>query len=320
VTSSTVQASDRSVARRRRVRIVAPSSPFAPERLARGVERLRSSGFVVDVPAELLQGTHPYLNGSDDVRALALDDGLSAEVDIVWLARGGYGLTRIIDRLADVDVGTRPLPLVIGFSDATALIAALFKKGVRSIHGPLATTLADENETSFAHLISLIDGEAGVLHTHPLVAESDVTSRVSGLSFAANLNVLTHLVGTPSMPSLAGTILFVEDVGERPYRLDRMFTQLLSSGALAGVRAVVTGVFEGCEEPASTTTRAPLTALDVVRERAAHARIPLYSGMPFGHTSPNFAIPVGVPVTIESEGGQARVHVDEGLVSLRCDA
>jgi len=296
----------------RRVRVVAPSSPFDRERLSRGVARLTERGFVVDAPEDLVTGGHPYLAASDDERAARLANALTSDVDIVWLARGGYGLTRIVDRLLDVPLVERA-PLVVGFSDATALLAVLFARGVPCVHGPLATTVADESEASLDHLVSLIDGGRGALGDHPLeVVDARGLTRVEGRAFAANLTVLTHLVGTRALPPLDDTVLFLEDVGERPYRIDRMCTQLMASGALDGVRAIVLGAFSGCEEPPSSSSRPPLSSREVLAERARACGVPLFAGFPFGHVSPNFAVPIGRRLRISVDGHGARASlVDE---------
>ena len=216
-----------------RVRIEAPSSPFSEEKLSRGVARLRAAG--VEVEGEgALRGRHAYLNGDDDERRRALEQALSSDVDVIWLARGGYGLTRLVTRLSPPARG----PVVVGFSDATALFAHLAGSGLRCVHGPLATTVADEPEASFAHLLAVLERRARGAR-FPLEMEPGLDHE--GWLFAANLCVLTHLVGTPSMPSLQGSVLVLEEVGERPYRIDRMLTQLRASGALRGVRAVVVG-------------------------------------------------------------------------------
>lgn len=299
------------VSLRRRVRIVAPSSPFDQERLTRGVAELTERGFVVDAPEDLVVGNHPFLAASDDERAARMVAALKSDADVVWLARGGYGLTRIVDRLIDAPLATRP-PLVVGFSDATALLAVLYARGVPCLHGPLATTVADESSASLDHLVSLIDGGRGALVDFPLEAlDAPSSARIEGRVFAANLTVLTHLVGTRAFPSLGGTVLFLEDVGERPYRIDRMCTQLLASGALDGVRAIVLGAFSGCEEPSSSSSRPPLSSREVLRERARAAGVPLFAGFPFGHVTPNFALPVGRRVVVTVEDGAVRASLSE---------
>ena len=283
-----------------RVRVVAPSSPFPPDKLARGVERLADAGFTVDDTGDVLRGTHAYLNGDDETRARALSDALAADVDVVWLARGGYGLTRILQHLHL----PQRLPLVVGFSDATALSCLLLQRGRPSVHGPLATTIAGEPDASFEHLRAVVERRAAGRVVDGLAARAG-GGVVEGTLVGGNLCVLAALVGTPWFPSLAGAILFLEEVGERPYRLDRMLTQLLDAGALRGVRAVVVGHLTGCEEPpAPSSTRASAPrALDVFVERLAPLGVPVAAGLRVGHEAPNYALPIGCRARLDVEGG-----------------
>lgn len=295
---------------RPRVRVVAPSSPFPKERLERGVRRLEAAGFVVDDTSRLLVGGHAYLNGSDAARVAALEEALASDADIVWLARGGYGLTRLLSSLS---LPAAPLPVVVGFSDATALSAHLFARGARSVHGPLATTLADEPDASFDHLVKLLAGQGAGLSLaglRPLSVPAP-QGEVEGSLFAANLCVLTHLIGTRSLPPLAGALLLLEEVGERPYRIDRMLTQLLESGALDGVRGVVLGHLTGCDEPGAKEG-AP-SPEEVFIERLAPRGVPVVAGALVGHQAPNFAVPNGARGRLGWGGREAQLTFVEEL-------
>jgi muramoyltetrapeptide carboxypeptidase len=284
----------------------------------------------VDQQDQTLRGSHAYLNGDDDTRRLALETALRSDVDVVWLARGGYGLTRIVD---DLVIPSR-VPVVVGFSDATALFARLAVAGHldRCIHGPLATTLAAEADDSIARVITVAARRARATTTTtsnittpavlpPLrVSPLEIMPRtVSGPLWAGNLVVLAALCGTPSMPNLRGHIVVIEDVGERPYRLDRVLTQLRRAGAFDGVVAVVVGHLTGCNEPVAAgatstnavSTRDPVpTGLDVVIERLGGLGVPLVAGLPSGHEAPNLALPLG---------GLARLDVDGAVATLVAD-
>ncbi|OGQ13361.1 MAG: hypothetical protein A2138_12950 [Deltaproteobacteria bacterium RBG_16_71_12] len=286
-----------------RVRIEAPSSPPPVDKLVAGAARLRAAGLDVDDTGSVVRGRHAYLNGADEERAASLVDALRADVDVVWLARGGYGLTRI---LPGIDRARGNTPTLIGFSDATALFAHLWGSGVPCVHGPLATTIAAEPDDSFAHCLSVLHRRAcGAAFALDAGAPVDVEGRL----FAGNLCVLCALVGTASLPTLDGAIVVLEEVGERPYRVDRMLTQLIGSGALRGVRAVVAGHLTDCvEQNGGGGARDPApSAHAVFAERLAHAGIPFASGLAAGHQAPNRALPLGVRV---------RVHVGEGAGTL----
>ncbi len=287
-----------------RVRIVGASSPFPPAKLEAGVARLRAAGFDVD-DRDVLQGTHAYLNGDDATRARLLEQALHSDVDVVWLARGGYGLTRIAQRL----VLPARLPVVVGFSDVTALFARLHKEGrLRgAIHGPLATSVAGEPDQSLAHLVDVVAGGPGLPlpELRVLQGGGDVTAPL----FAANLCVLSALCGTPLQPDLRGQLLVLEEISERPYRLDRMLTQLIHSGTLQGVAAVVVGHLSGCVEPVvkNATRDAAPGPEQVFVERLGSLAVPIVAGLPVGHEAPNRALPLGRP---------CRLHIDAVRATL----
>lgn len=284
-----------------RVRVEAPSSPPPVDKLAAGVRRLRAAGVIVDDTLAMPRGRHAYLNGDDRERAASLVDALGADVDTVWLARGGYGLTRILPLL---EVPVANAPIIVGFSDATALFAHLWGQGVPCVHGPLATTIAAEPDDSFAHCLAVLARRA---RGTALPVAGGARVDVEGRLFAGNLCVLCALIGTNSFPKLAGSIVVLEEVGERPYRVDRMLTQLIQSGALDGVRAVVAGHLTGCVEPqngSGARDQAPV-AVQVFAERLGAAGIPFASGLDAGHQAPNRALPLGVParLTVVDSGG-----------------
>ncbi len=294
-----------------RIRIVGPSSPFRPEALARGTAVMRAAGHEVVGDDAALVGGHAYLNGSDDERIAALEAALHSDCDVVWLSRGGYGLTRIVDRLR---IPPR-IPVVVGFSDATALFGRLSREGHegRCVHGPLATTLGGEGADSVARAFAVIGAAAGdaivAPALPPLRPVCASASAAEGPLWAGNLVVLAALVGTPSMPSLSGHIVVIEEVGERPYRLDRLLTQLLMAGAFVGVTGLVVGHLTGCDEPTSTVSpatgaKAP-SGLEVIVERLRPLGIPVAAGLPCGHEAPNWALPLGAPHRLSLDGDVA---------------
>ena len=285
-----------------RIRIEGPSSPFQPERLQAGVVVMELAGHTVDLSAAGPSGRHAYLNGGDVDRRRSLEAAFRDDVDIVWLARGGYGLTRIVDDLMFPD----RLPLVVGFSDATALFGRMTREGYGNccVHGPLATTLAAEPEESIQHLMSLLAGEGS--RPFPIASSQHTDVDVSGHLFVGNLVVLAALAGTPSMPDLRGKVLILEEVGERPYRIDRLLTQLMRAGAFDGVKAIVVGHLTGCDDapPKPEAVRDPApTAREVFIERCAAIRVPVAFGMPVGHEAPNFALPLAWTVRVQLKNG-----------------
>jgi len=273
------------------------------DRLAAGLAALqrRFSGEISLAPN--IAARAGYFAGDDASRLAALQAALAdPDIDAIICARGGYGLTRLIARLDPARLAAAP-KLLVGFSDVTALLAwAHASVGLCSVHGPVLAQLGEIDEDDRERLAVMLAGE----DPGALAAESGavlVGGCVEGPLFAGNLEVLRSLVGTRFMPALAGCVLALEEVGERPYRIDRALTQLLASGALRGVRGVAVGQLVACEEPASGNPESP-DAEAVVLERLALLGVPVVTGFPFGHArARNAALPVGARVRLDAEHG-----------------
>lgn len=279
-----------------RLVVVAPSGPVPEDRLVAGLAALRGLGEISLAPN--LGVKTGYFAGDDAVRLQALQAALDdPEVAAIVCARGGYGLTRLLPRLAPAGLRAAP-KLLVGFSDATALLCWALKAGVASVHGPVVTQLAALPPGDTARLAALLRGEV------PAALEGTGSlggGRVAAPLVPANLEVLRSLVGTPWLPDLSGTIVALEEIGERPYRIDRALTQLITSGALAGVRGFALGQLYACEEPVSGNPDSPC-AEAVVRERLAELAVPVVLGLPFGHVPERHAaLPCGTRVELDAE-------------------
>jgi len=283
-----------------RVTIVAPSGPIPEERFARGVALLQARGYRVDV--RLPTASARYLAGSDEERRATL---LSAFEDpdtrCVWAARGGYGATRLLPSLPLAALARADKALV-GFSDVTALHLALAAHGGRSVHGPVVTTLPELPTAAVDRVLGLLAAPARP--PAPLVGVPLVPGIAEGPLYGGCLALVVHLLGTPYLPSLRGAILFLEDVDERPYRLDRMWTHLRQAGALEGLAGVALGEFCGCDDPAGAFTGAGLLG-----ELAAELGVPVATGLPFGHGRDNRALPHGARARLVD----GRLELLEGL-------
>lgn len=280
-----------------RVRVIAPSGPVAIERFERGLKVLRRRIDLEVIHAENLLEQDGYFAGPDALRLAATQQALAdPEAVAVLCARGGYGATRLLPALDPERLRAAPKPIV-GFSDITALLCwAWSRADVVGVHGPAITQLSTLVDEDVDRLVDLLRGEIPL----PLVAEEGTVlhgGTVEGPLVAGNLEVLRSLVGTRWMPKLAGTIVALEEIGERPYRIDRALTHLLQSGALRGVRGVAIGQLVGCEEPPDGNLGpGPAT---VVLERLATLGIPVVTGFGFGHdASRNAALPFGTMVRL----------------------
>ncbi len=286
--------------------ICAPAGPVNAERLHRGLVRL-GDAFRIELAPTLLAprppGVPSYLAASDDQRADELAWMIkNPDIRAIVLARGGYGLMRILDRLDPALLRADPKPIV-GFSDATALLSwAYVACGVRGIHGPMIVQLADLPETHIAHLIGMLtNGRSSGPRSWPLTPYG--TGVHTGPLIAANLTMASMLVGTPWALPLAGAVLALEEVGEKPYEIDRYLTQLRLTGTLALVTAVVLGELTRCTDPTppSGEVDADSAARGVVIERLRG--IPLGVGAPIGHGALNEAVPFGARSILDLDRG-----------------
>ncbi|MEW5851512.1 MAG: LD-carboxypeptidase [Myxococcota bacterium] len=282
------------------IRLVAPSSPFDPAALEKGRQTLMSMGFRISEPPDLSRADR-YLAASDETRALELVDALcDREAGMVLAARGGYGATRllpILDRYESKLRAAQP-KLLCGFSDITALHSYLYTTlGWRSVHGPVCTSLAHEPDETRTHFCRVVQGNAGLarLTGTALRGRGTVVGRLVG----GNLAVLVAMAGTRWWPDLSDSILFLEDDGERPYRLDRLLTQLLqTTNNLSGVLGVALGAFSNCEDKEKG-----FTAEQVLRSIFADAAVPVVMDLPFGHIPGNHALPHGALARLDADAG-----------------
>lgn len=292
------------------VGICAPASAVDTTRLQRGLDRL-SQTFELRVADGIFAERSPnvprYLAASDAARAAELN-AMLADPDIraIVLARGGYGLMRILDELDGAALVKDPKPIV-GFSDGTALMTWAHQLGVRAIHGPVVEQLGELGDEDVAYLVRLLtDPAAPGVRPWKLAAHGTGTHR--GPLVPANLTLASMLEGTPWPLPLDGAIALFEDVGERPYRLDRYLTQLTLTGALRTTRAVIVGDMVRCDEP-----DAPGSANRIMLERAHAFGLPAATGAPVGHGPHNEAIPFAAPSVLDLD--KLTIEILEGAVA-----
>jgi muramoyltetrapeptide carboxypeptidase len=296
------------------VAVAAPAGPVAAGRLDRGVAELRALGFEVRVADGVLDRAG-FTAGTaasrlDQLHGLFADDSVRAIVG----ARGGAGTIHLLPRLDRALVRARP-KLVLGYSDITALHLALDRLGLPSLHGPMVARELAAGESGYdrASLWHGLTGEGDPWASRPGELAGLRDGEAEGVLRGGCLSLLAASVGTPWALATAGepTILFVEDVDERPYRIDRMLRQLLVSGALEGVVGVVLGPMDGCGPGLDDG----YTLADVVLEALAPLDVPVAAGLSSGHTAaPNVTLPLGVRGSLSCRGGEARLAVLEPAV------
>lgn len=270
---------------------------------------------LVPKAAPHLMGRYGYLAGKDkeraaDLNAMYADD----EVKAVFAVRGGWGSARVLPYL-DFDTIRANPKLLIGFSDITALhMAFAAKAGFTTIHGPNAgSSWGKLSWNSFRSLV--FDAELPG-YRNPVASDDRLVQRAwrtetirsgkaSGRLLGGNLTVLTALMGTSYLPDFKGSILFLEDVDEAEYRIDRMLTQLRLAGVLGKVAGVVFGQCSDCR--VSGTSYGGFTLPEVLRQHLEPLGVPVYQGALFGHIENQFSLPVGILAEMDADAGTIRM-------------
>jgi muramoyltetrapeptide carboxypeptidase len=322
------------------IQFIAPAKYLDRERVALAKKRLEDLGYHVHLPDDLFR-RQGFLAGSDEARAAEINAAFAdPEVDAIFPGTGGYGTTRIVDRL-DYDLIRANPKILVGFSDITALHIAIHQEtGLVTFHSPnpewgLGT---EKNLSPFAAkwfwraLVAtklaapLTDtlGAGYTIHLQPDVrraASEDarifrgvprpitlVGGTARGRLIGGNLSVLHALMGTPYEIETAGRILFLEDVGEAPYRVDRMLSTLRLAGKFDDVAGVILGAFTAREEEDPWSTDA--TVDDVLRDYFAGLNVPVLMHFPVGHVRYNATLPVGALSELDATGQTLRIVED----------
>lgn len=284
------------------VRLVSPASSPSAAAVQRGEELLRSWGLEVEY-AEHALDSFGYLAAPDADRLADLNAALAdPTVRGVICTRGGYGVQRIIDGVDRRAVRQDPKP-VVGFSDITGLQLWLWRNaGLATIHGPMAAWDDDRTgpESAEALRAALMTTDRITLKRNPDEpgADVEVPGRATGLLLGGNVSLLAAAVGNRELPGLRGAILFLEDVGEAPYRLDRMLTQMRRSGVLDGVAGIALGQWVDCVGDPGTWT-----VSEMLRDRLGDLGVPILGGLPIGHGTGQLTMPLGVQATLDTATG-----------------
>lgn len=277
-----------------RIGAVAPASPFDRDFFFAGVAVLNDLGFEVVWSDDIFKQDR-YLAGSDALR-LEMIHRLFQDptIGVVWCVRGGYGSMRLLPYLNITVIRENPKPF-IGCSDITAMLNFITGKcGMVTFHAPMIATLARADEQSVSFLASALTENRSLT----IAADAPLTivaGRATGIVAGGNLSTISHLLGTPFFPDLSGAIVFLEDVGEKPYRIDRMLTQLLLSGTLDHAAGICLGSFLDCGDEAEIRK--------VFEDRLSFLPIPVAAGFPIGHCMPSLTLPIGLEAVFDSKEG-----------------
>ena len=277
--------------------IVAASSPITKkEDLHSGIKVLQEWGLICNHFDEI-DRSWGYFAGNDEVRFNELHP--NNHYPLLAFARGGWGSARLLEKQQPWKEGW-----MIGFSDLTSILLARLASGFQGgIHGPLITTLGSEPDWSKDRLKSILFGNC----VPDIYGEPWGGGISKGRLIVGNLTVLTHLIGTEHLPSFKKSILIIEDIGEAPYRIDRMLTHLRLAGVLQQLSGLGFGSFTGCDDEKNVDKSKTFKLLDIFQDRTQDLKIPIVSSLPIGHCCGNASLPLG---------SQAILNGDKGSLSL----
>jgi muramoyltetrapeptide carboxypeptidase len=252
-----------------------------------------TQGFRVELSKHCF-GAFNYFSGTDEERAADLQAGIDhPEAKAILCARGGYGCVRIVDQLQWANMLREPKWL-IGFSDITVFHHRLFKLGVQSVHGTMPLNFEKNSPEALQTLVEAITG-----NQKSLTWNANVNNRIgkaNGKFIGGNLSILYSLIATSDAYFFEGNILFLEDLAEHYYHLDRMFFSLRKSGILDRISGLIIG---GMTDMEDTTIPFGMTTEEVVLQHFTYSRIPIAFGAPIGHIDDNQAVIVGAEVELE---------------------
>ncbi len=298
------------------IAVVAPASvPRDMSKFKKGVEQLRARGYRVEIGrTEYVR--RGYLCGPDPDRLNELNGFFRRpDVKLVVSARGGYGTMRLLPEL-DYEAIKRHPKLVVGYSDITALHFAIYKKtGVPGLSGPMAAVEWHDPDPASERLFwDLVRGGTpdSVLGPKGEQMRGVRPGTVQGVLMGGNLSVVVRLIGTPFLPSLDGVILYVEDVGEQPYRIDAMFAQLKLSGILDRLGGLIIGSFTDWEPDDDSPT---LSLDEVLDDYLCDVSFPVAKGLVYGHFPVKNTLPIGVQARLEVTSERASLAILEPVVN-----
>ncbi len=267
-----------------------PETDFTPL-----LQRCAAQGWQLEIP-ESVRGQWQWFSATDDQRRASIEDAWNdPTLDGVVYVGGGWGAARVLE--SGLRFPDRPF-WSLGFSDSSALLLAQWQAGLLgAIHGS-----AWGVEEQWQRTVDLLSGRP----TQPLQGRGRRGRQARGRLVVTNLTVATHLIGTRWFPSLQGAILVLEDVGEPPYRVDRMLTQWRSAGLFKGLAGVACGRFSWKEDD---VLPGDFSMSEILEERLSDLGVPLVMDLPLGHGLPNWALPLGRDALLDASSGQLSLQI-----------
>lgn len=293
-----------------KVGMICPAGIINEERLVRAKANMESLD-LVPVEGKYILNAHGYLAGTDKERLADLHDMFTRpDIQAVWCIRGGYGCTRLLPYIDFELIKKNPKPL-LGYSDVTAFHHAFYHKaGIATYHSPVGAS--EFTPFTMEHVKKIILGKKGDRIKIEPCAENDALytegknlyeryvihpGMASGKLWGGNLSLLSALAGTDYLKLKEDSILFIEDIDEVPYRMDRMLTQLFQAIPKQKIKGVLLGVCEGCEKKENAVS---FSLKEVILDRIGQLQVPAVYGFPFGHITHQCTLPMGAHATLDT--------------------
>ena len=301
--------------------LITPGSYIDDDGLEKAVNNLESLGFQVKL-AKNIRAERGFTAGSDAERIADLHSMFAdTQVTGVWCARGGYGCGRLLPSINYKLIKKNP-KVLIGFSDITALLQAVYKETrLVGFHGPVGSSDFTDYTKEYLTKVLIEPQEnltIALAKENKTLAEKDSVYQTAtirggiatGKLVGGNLSLLTPLAGTKYQPNIKGKLLFIEEIGEAPYRIDRMLTQLRQSYPLKSAAGIILGVFRGCEMKEGSRS---LSLMETLKDRLGDLNIPVFYGASIGHIANNMTLPIGVKAQLDANTGEI-VLLEKGVV------
>jgi len=296
--------------------VIAPASPMKPELLEAGVRYLEGLGYRVKLGKYIFE-KHGYLAGTDAQRANDFNSMFrNRRVNAIICARGGYGTPRLL-RLIDYEALRRNPKIFAGYSDLTALQLAIFRyTGLITFSGPMVAAemgrgIDSFTEENFWRMLTEPKPFGELVRSNGESYQTIHKGRVKGRLLGGCLSLIAPIAGSRYMPNFAGSILFVEDIGEVVYKWDRYFVQLRELGLFQKIAGFLLGQTTDCVPPEGDPT---LTMDDLMSDYIKPLKIPALAGLDYGHGRVKYTMPIGVHAEIEVSAQRARVTITEAAV------
>ncbi|ABR46703.1 peptidase U61, LD-carboxypeptidase A [Alkaliphilus metalliredigens QYMF] len=286
--------------------VIAPSSPALPEKVTGANKKLEEMGFKVKMASSCYE-THGYLAGQDKLRADDLNDMFKdKEIDGIICLRGGYGAPKIVDKIDYEAIKANP-KVFVGYSDITSLHIAMNQiSGLVTFHGPMAATdiaggLDDFSEKEFIRAITNPEPMGMIQNPNGIKVQTLVGGEAKGTIIGGNLALLTATMGTPYEVDTKGKLLLIEEIGEEPYRVDRMLTQLALGGKFKDAAGIILGDWNDCDPQKHKSS---LSLMEVFKEIIVPFGKPTIYDLKAGHCRPKVTVPFGVNAHLNADTGE----------------